>query len=66
MELDFVISISCLLGAIGLGISLAFYNAKISEETHELRMEIYRRNKRAKNERLRRSLGLPKPPDMDL
>lgn len=59
MELDFLISISCLIGAIALGISLAIFNGKRAEETHELRMEIYRRYKRAKNERLRRALGLP-------
>lgn len=61
MGLDFFISISCLVGAIGLGLSLAVHNHKRRLETHDIRMEIYRRRKKIKNEYLRRTLGLPKP-----
>ena len=60
MGLDFVISISCLLGAIAFGLSLAVHNHKRLVETHDIRMEIYRRRKKIKNEYLRRTLGIPK------
>jgi hypothetical protein len=58
MELGFVISISCLIGAVALGISLAFHNQKRLRETHDIRMRIYRERKRRKNEALRRFYGL--------
>lgn len=61
MGLDFFVSITCLVGAIGLGLSLAVHNHKRLIETHDIRMEAYRRRKRIKNENLRRALGLPKP-----
>lgn len=63
MGLDFFISISCLVGAIGLGLSLAVHNHKRRIETHDIRMEIYRRRKKIKNEYLRRALGIPNPDD---
>lgn len=63
MGLDFFVSISCLLGAIAFGLSLAVHNHKRLIETHDIRMEIYRRRKRIKNEYLRRTLGIPKLED---
>lgn len=60
MGLDFVVSISSLVGAVALGLSLAVHNNKRLKETHDYRMQIYRRNKKLKNEYLRRRLGVPR------
>ena len=61
MGLDFLISITCLIAATGLGISLAIFNLKRLAETHDERMEIYRRRKRLKNQALRQFWGIPEP-----
>lgn len=54
MGLGFLLSISCLIGTIALGLSLAVYNNKRLKETHEFRMAQYRQRKKQKNEALRR------------
>jgi hypothetical protein len=59
MGMDFIISMSCLVSAIILGLSLTVQNYKRLIETHDDRMEAYRRRKKAKNEALRQYLGLP-------
>ncbi len=61
MGWDFIICISSLIGATALGLRLAAYNLKHRQETHELRMQIYRQRKKLKNEKLRRQLGLARP-----
>jgi hypothetical protein len=42
-----------------MGLSLAVHNNKNFKETHDFRMEVYRRRKKLKNEALRQFLGLP-------
>lgn len=58
MGMDFIVSIACLVVAILVGLNLAVFNSKRHAETHDLRMAAYRRRKKAKNEDLRRFLGL--------
>jgi hypothetical protein len=66
MGLDFFISISCLIGAIVMGVRLAVYNLKMREETHEERMRVYRHYKKIKNRRLARQLGIELPEDREV
>ncbi len=59
MGWDFYIAMGCLLGAIILGLSLAYTNANDTER-QERNLEARRAYKKEKNERLRRFYGLDK------
>jgi hypothetical protein len=50
MGMDFIIAMSCLVAAIVLGLALTVQNYKRLVETHDFRMEVYRRRKKAKHD----------------
>lgn len=59
MGADFYIAIGCMLGAIVLGLSLAWANVH-DEKRIQFNLEARRAYKKEKNERLRRFYGLDK------
>jgi len=57
IDWHFVLAISCLLGAIVLGLSLAWHNARDTKR-QEANLEARRAYKREKNRRLARFYGI--------
>lgn len=55
---QFIITISCLITTIVLGISLTIYNLKILRDTKEQRVATRRAEKKLKNARLKKFYNL--------